>query len=134
SSGSSWWRVTAFRLYPVSWIGDINAKAAAAADTLELITIKSLRKPSGDSVKRGSLGWLRYLMMKPSQVLITGGAGFIGSHLADELLKAGYGVRILDNLSPQVHGSEPRRPDYLADEVDLMVGDVRDHDTVRRAL
>lgn len=72
--------------------------------------------------------------MKPSQVLITGGAGFIGSHLADELLKAGYGVRILDNLSPQVHGSEPRRPDYLADEVDLMVGDVRDHDTVRRAL
>lgn len=41
------------------------------------------------------------------RVLITGGAGFIGSHLADELLRCGYRVRALDNLSPQVHG--PRR-------------------------
>ncbi|HJO36853.1 MAG TPA: GDP-mannose 4,6-dehydratase, partial [Gammaproteobacteria bacterium] len=36
------------------------------------------------------------------RVLITGGAGFIGSHLADELLAAGYRVRVLDNLDPQV--------------------------------
>ena len=36
------------------------------------------------------------------RVLITGGAGFIGSHLADELLRAGYRVRALDDLSPQV--------------------------------
>jgi len=40
----------------------------------------------------------------PEKVLITGGAGFIGSHLADELLQAGYEVRVLDNLCPQVHG------------------------------
>lgn len=67
-------------------------------------------------------------------ILITGGAGFIGSHLADELLKHGHRVRALDNLSPQVHGPEARRPDYLNREVELMVGDVRDAETVRRAL
>src|SRR5690349_21377213 len=67
-------------------------------------------------------------------VLITGGAGFFGSHLADELLARGYRVRALDNLSPQVHGEHARRPDYLDPEVELMVGDVRDPDAVRRAL
>jgi dTDP-L-rhamnose 4-epimerase len=67
-------------------------------------------------------------------VLITGGAGFIGSHLADELLEGGYQVRALDNLSPQVHGDSGRRPDYLDREVELMIGDVRDRETVRRAL
>lgn len=70
----------------------------------------------------------------PERVLITGGAGFIGSHLADELLQHGYAVRALDNLSPQVHGADQRRPDYLADDVELVVGDVRDADTMRRAL
>ena len=43
-------------------------------------------------------------------ILITGGAGFIGSHLATELLKHGYRVRALDNLSPQVHGPGCRQP------------------------
>jgi dTDP-L-rhamnose 4-epimerase len=46
-------------------------------------------------------------------ILITGGAGFIGSHVADELLSHGYRVRVLDNLAPQVHGDSGRRPDYL---------------------
>jgi dTDP-L-rhamnose 4-epimerase len=68
------------------------------------------------------------------RVLITGGAGFIGSHLADELLRSGYAVRALDNLSPQVHGESASRPGYLADDVELIVGDVRDRDAVRRAL
>jgi dTDP-L-rhamnose 4-epimerase len=67
-------------------------------------------------------------------VLITGGAGFIGSHLADELLQNGYRVRALDNLSEQVHGSVRERPSYLAADVELVVGDVRDRDAVRRAL
>lgn len=67
-------------------------------------------------------------------VLITGGAGFIGSHVADELLRHGYLVRALDSLSPQVHGDAGRRPSHLAPEVELVVGDVRDRDTVRRAL
>src|SRR5437762_1159103 len=67
------------------------------------------------------------------RILITGGAGFIGSHLADELLSRGYRVRALDNLTPQVH-EDAARPDYLAADVDLRVGDVRDADAVRRAL
>src|SRR5690606_16470195 len=68
------------------------------------------------------------------QVLITGGAGFIGSHLADELLAHGYRVRALDNLDPQVHGADAERPSYLHDDVELIRGDVRDRDAVRHAL
>lgn len=67
-------------------------------------------------------------------VLITGGAGFIGSHLADRLLSSGHRVRVLDNLSPQVHGAGCKRPDYLNDDVELMVGDVRDELALERAL
>jgi dTDP-L-rhamnose 4-epimerase len=67
------------------------------------------------------------------RVLITGGAGFIGSHLADALLAAGHTVRALDNLDPQVHAGG-KRPDYLHPEVELRVGDVRDHDAVAGAL
>lgn len=67
-------------------------------------------------------------------VLITGGAGFIGSHLADELLRHGYRVRVLDALVEQVHGEDPRRPSYLDPEVELQVADVCDGDAVRRAL
>jgi dTDP-L-rhamnose 4-epimerase len=68
------------------------------------------------------------------RILITGGAGFIGSHLADNLLRRGYQVRALDCLCAQVHGADQRRPDYLDPEVELMVGDARDADLVRRAL
>jgi dTDP-L-rhamnose 4-epimerase len=68
------------------------------------------------------------------QVLITGGAGFIGSHLADALLARGHRVRALDNLAPQVHGLGAGRPPYLDDGVELVVGDLRDRATVRRAL
>jgi dTDP-L-rhamnose 4-epimerase len=67
------------------------------------------------------------------RILITGGAGFIGSHLADELLSAGYEVRALDSLVPQVH-EHRSRPSYLDDDVELIVGDVRNRDVVTRAL
>ena len=67
-------------------------------------------------------------------ILITGGAGFIGSHVADELLHAGHRVRALDNLSPQVHGPDAARPRYLHRDVEFLRGDVRDADAVRRAL
>jgi len=67
-------------------------------------------------------------------ILITGGAGFIGAHVANELLQSGYNVRALDNLLPQVHGPERRRPAYLDPEVALLVGDVRDSAIVERAL
>jgi dTDP-L-rhamnose 4-epimerase len=69
-----------------------------------------------------------------SRILITGGAGFIGSHLADELLERGYRVRVLDGLESQVHGPGRDAPDYLSDEVELIVGDVRDADAVRKCL
>ncbi|MBW8781385.1 MAG: NAD-dependent epimerase/dehydratase family protein [Verrucomicrobia bacterium] len=68
------------------------------------------------------------------RILITGGAGFIGSHLADELLEGGNRVRVLDSLSPQVHGENTSRPGYLSAEVELLAGDVRDPEAVRRAL
>jgi dTDP-L-rhamnose 4-epimerase len=67
-------------------------------------------------------------------VLITGGAGFIGSHLADTLLQQGHRVRVLDNLDPQVHGNNQKRPDYLDPEVELCIGDVRDESAVAKAL
>ena len=67
------------------------------------------------------------------RVLITGGAGFIGSHLADRLLAEGHDVRALDSLDAQVHPSG-QRPDYLDPAVELLVGDVRDHEAVGRAL
>ena len=68
------------------------------------------------------------------RILITGGAGFIGAHLASELLQNGYQVRALDNLFPQVHGPERKRPDYLHPEVELVLGDVRSPEAVRQAL
>jgi dTDP-L-rhamnose 4-epimerase len=64
-------------------------------------------------------------------VLVTGGAGFIGSHLVDALLARGDAVRVLDNLDPQVHDGVP---DYLSREAELVVGDVRDRELVRRSL
>jgi len=68
------------------------------------------------------------------RILITGGAGFIGSHLADELLEKGYSVRVLDNISEQVHGRTTERPDYLNDEVEMIRGDIRDPEMVEKAL
>ncbi len=68
------------------------------------------------------------------KILITGGAGFIGSHLADELIDRGYTVRVLDNLSEQVHGKNCKRPEYLHPDVELVVGDVRDPQKVKEAL
>jgi dTDP-L-rhamnose 4-epimerase len=67
------------------------------------------------------------------QILITGGAGFIGSHLADSFLNDGYKVRILDNLSPQVH-TDGKLPSYLNSEVEFIQGDVRDPEVVKKAV
>ncbi len=68
------------------------------------------------------------------QVLITGGAGFIGSHLSDILLTNDYNVRILDNLDEQVHGAGKKRPEYLNPDIELIVGDVRNKEDVQKAL
>jgi dTDP-L-rhamnose 4-epimerase len=71
--------------------------------------------------------------MSGERVLITGGAGFIGSHVAATLLARGYRVRALDTLTPQVH-PHATRPPYLDPGVELLIGDVRDSHATRRAL
>lgn len=68
-----------------------------------------------------------------NRILVTGGAGFIGSHLVDALIERGYNVRVYDNLVPQVHGANPQ-PRYVSKEAEFIHGDLRDQDRLRRAL
>jgi len=67
------------------------------------------------------------------RILITGGAGFIGSHVAELLLSFGYAVRILDLFVPQVHGNGGA-PRYVSKESELLVGDICDRESVEAAL
>lgn len=68
------------------------------------------------------------------KVLVTGGAGFIGSHLVDLLLEKGYEVRVFDNLEPQVHGETKTPPAYLNKDAEFVYGDVLDRDAFKKAL
>ena len=73
-------------------------------------------------------------MRRYGRVLVTGGAGFVGSHTVDLLLERGYDVRVLDSLDPQVHG-EVERPEFLdLSRVEFVRGDMADRDTVRRVV
>lgn len=65
-------------------------------------------------------------------VLVTGGAGFIGSHVVDALLAAGYGVRVLDSLGPPTHDGQT--PEWLDKRAEFLLGDVCVKDDWRRAL
>ena len=67
------------------------------------------------------------------KILVTGGAGFIGSHTVDLLLKKGHTIRILDALEPPVH-RDRQPPDYVPREAEFVLGDVRDRATWERAL
>ncbi len=66
------------------------------------------------------------------KVLVTGGAGFIGSHTVDALLAKGYRVRIMDSLEPPVHLKG--RPDYVPEEAEFILGDVRNKADWKKAL
>jgi dTDP-L-rhamnose 4-epimerase len=68
------------------------------------------------------------------RVLVTGGAGFIGSHIVDALLARGYQVVVYDNLEPQVHGIARRKPAYLSGQVEFIQGDVCDRESLKRAV
>ncbi|MBL0333116.1 MAG: SDR family NAD(P)-dependent oxidoreductase [Chlorobiota bacterium] len=66
------------------------------------------------------------------QILVTGGAGFIGSHTSDRLLELGHKVRVLDNLQKPIHLKG--KPTYLSNEIEFILGDVRDKETLRKAM
>ncbi len=68
------------------------------------------------------------------KVLVTGGAGFIGSHLVDKLIEQGHEVTIFDNLEPQVHGTSGDIPAYVNEDARFIKGDVRDRDALLKAL
>jgi dTDP-L-rhamnose 4-epimerase len=67
------------------------------------------------------------------KILVTGGAGFLGSYVTDDLVTAGHEVRILDVLDPQVH-PEGLAPDHLSRDAELIVGDVRSEECVAAAV
>ena len=73
-------------------------------------------------------------MGKIHNILVTGGAGFIGSHLCDALIEKGYNVRVLDNLEPQVHGTTQTKPKYLQDKIEFVRGDVQNRETIKANL
>jgi dTDP-L-rhamnose 4-epimerase len=73
-------------------------------------------------------------MKNLEKILVTGGCGFIGSHLVDELIKEDYYIRVLDNLDPQVHGKSQNQPDYLNPKAEYIFGDIRDPEVVKNSI
>ena len=67
-----------------------------------------------------------------NRALVTGGAGLIGSHVADMLVREGWKVRVLDNLEPQTH--RRGKPAWISDKVEFVEGDLRERDTMTAAL
>lgn len=73
------------------------------------------------------------------KVLVTGGAGFIGSYTVDLLVKEGHNVHVLDNLDPQVHGKHRKIPHYISEHVrkkamEFVFGDIHDRTVVKKCL
>ena len=72
--------------------------------------------------------------MKYKKVLITGGAGFIGSNLSLKLIEKGYEVTVLDNLSPQINGEYSPLYESIKDKVNFIKGTVLSYDDWKKAL
>ena len=70
--------------------------------------------------------------MSVKRILVTGGAGFVGSHTVDALVRAGHKVRVFDNLTDQVHPAG--LPEYLTRDIEFQHGDMRDIAALRRAV
>jgi len=73
-----------------------------------------------------------YKKSMAKRALVTGGAGLIGSHVADLLLREGWKVRVLDNLEPNTH--RRGKPAWINQEAEFIAGDLRDLDTITAAL
>ena len=73
-------------------------------------------------------------MPNSRNVLVTGGAGFIGSHTVDALVERGDRVRVFDNLNSQVHGLGNNKPQWLHPEAEFVFGDVRDRAAFKKAV
>jgi len=66
------------------------------------------------------------------RALVTGGAGLIGSHIADLLVREGWKIRVLDNLEPQTH--RRGKPAWINEKAEFIQGDLRDRETIATAL
>ena len=100
------------------WLPFVPWLAVAAAASTEACVARSSarRRPwvAGDALER---------VVSPMRILVTGGAGFIGSHVVDLLVAEGHDVVVLDSLAPDVHRM---RPDYLNPHAELVVADVHE--------
>jgi dTDP-L-rhamnose 4-epimerase len=66
--------------------------------------------------------------MTKEKILITGGAGFIGTNLARKLIEENYQITIFDNFNPQVHGTNKEMPYYFQQNAEIVIGDVTNVD------
>ncbi|NSB12957.1 SDR family NAD(P)-dependent oxidoreductase [Clostridium beijerinckii] len=67
-------------------------------------------------------------------ILLTGGAGFIGTYICEKLYKKGYNIIVYDNLSEQVHGDNAIIPECIKDKVEFIKGDIRDRENLKKAV